>query len=87
MFKEIIKGIVSSERAWLTLIGLAIAFMAKKGIALPDGFASQSTDLIMVLVGSLGLRPPRPKTPAAKPDEVVLVPVAGPAPTPAGTAA
>lgn len=71
MFKDIVKGIASSERVWLTLIGLAVAFLAKKGIALPEGFASQASDMIMVLVASLGLRPPRPKTTSAKLEEAV----------------
>lgn len=62
MVKEIFKGVVSSERVWLTTMGLVVLFLAKKGIALPGDFADQATNLVMVLVGSLGLRPPRPKT-------------------------
>ena len=71
MWKDIVRGIASSERVWLTLVGLVVAFLAKKGIALPEGFANQAHDLIMVLVASLGLRPPRPKTTSAKLEEAV----------------
>jgi len=71
MVKAIVKGIFFSERAWLTALGLVVAFLAKKGIALPDGFANDATNLIMVLVASLGIRPPRPKTADAKLEEAV----------------
>lgn len=89
MWKAIVKGILSSERAWITLVGLAIAYLAKRGIVLPDGFADKATDLIMVLVASLGVRSPRPKAVAAKPADVVSLPTppTAPAATPAGTAA
>lgn len=71
MWKEVLKGIASSERVWLTIAGIIVLGLSKAGVILPDEFTKQLTELIMVLVASLGLRPVRPKTTNAKLEEAV----------------
>lgn len=58
---NIVKTLLSSERVWLTIVGLLVLLLAKAGLAVPDGFADKAVELIMVLVGSLGLRQVRQK--------------------------
>lgn len=76
MFITIIKTLITSERTWLTIIGLLILLLAKIGFVIPDGFADKAVELIMVLVGSLGLRQVRQKdlvtTTVDKPPSVEL---------------
>lgn len=58
---NIVKTLFSSERVWLTIVGLLVLLLAKIGFVVPDGFADKAVELIMVLVGSLGLRQVRQK--------------------------
>lgn len=72
MIKTILKGITSSERFWLTVSACVVLGLSRVGVSVGDEFTTKFTELVMVLVASLGIRAPRVKQIVVDKNEAVV---------------